>query len=143
MHDYQRTVDRMSRSTRDALARYFHMSWTPRKLWTCLQAYGLCQADIVLALLRMDLIRDAERLAGFPITRCPPCLRSTSLPVTRSEIAPAPVIRAVVPNPRATNTEAHARFCEFRVGRTIEQCHARGVRRRDVRLALRMNWITL
>lgn len=139
--DYGRVVDDMSRTTRKMISRYFGFPTTPRRLWQSLRDAEFCQADVVLALLRMNLLRDAEALVGRPITHCPPALRSGSrTPVLR---APDPVIAIVYANPRAPGTEAHERYHHFRVGRTVAQARARGARRRDVRMALRRGWIVL
>lgn len=139
---YREVVNGSSRRTRAAIARYFGFQRIPRDLWRALEERDLCQADVVLALLRMDLLSDAERLVGRPITHCPAALRSGSrTPVLR---APDPVVAHVVMNPRHPGTDAHRRFeAAFRVGRTIAQCRTWGARRRDVRRALRRGWISL
>jgi hypothetical protein len=50
----------------------------------------------------------------------------------------------VVPgNPRATNTVAYLRWCEYRVGRSTAQLRARGLKPKDIRLAARNGWIKL
>lgn len=140
---YRATVDGMSRRTRRLIARYFHHDRAPARLWDFLAIHGLCQADVVLALLRMDLLTEAERLVGRRITHCPSGLRTGKTPVLRAEVRPDPVILSVVENPRAPGSRARECFEAFRVGFTIAQARLRGARRRDVRAALKHGWITM
>lgn len=112
---------------------------------------GLGQADLVLCLLR---IRDAHKtmrhaveehitsLIGQAIQACPSCLLHYNPP---SKITRSPDDRRLVHvtpvNPRQEGTDAHMRWCEYRVGRTIGQLIIRGVTKRDIRRAVRNGWI--
>lgn len=117
---------------------------------------GLGQADLVLCLLHL---RDhstpdhrrlisyyVRRLVGRPILVGPSCLlayringhaprASRPLPNDRKIIWVSPT------NPRQPGTDAHARWEEFRPGRTIAQLRSRGVTRRDLRKAERAGWV--
>lgn len=112
---------------------------------------GLGQADLVLCLLRVRHPRAravVELLVGRPIKVGPPCLLSYRVNGHPSVAHPRlhadrKIIHVVPRNPRAPNTEAAARWCEFRVGRSISQLRARGVTKRDIRRAARMGWIQL
>jgi hypothetical protein len=110
---------------------------------------------LVLCLLRL---RDRHRgpiaratephiaaLVGHPILVGPACLQSYRTGITR-------VVRSkddrrityVHPdNPRQPSTEAHLRWCEYRVGRTVGQLLVRGVTKRDVRRAVAKGWVRL
>lgn len=114
---------------------------------------GLGQADLVLALLRL---RDQHRavrpaaealiaaLVGHPITIGPPCLARYRDPAPYLPVDTSPRITYVAPvNPRQPSTEAHMRWCEYRVGRSVAQLRARGVTARDVRRVRARGWIRL
>jgi len=53
------------------------------------------------------------------------------------------MIASVARNPRLPTTGAFQRFRVFRPGLTIAQCLARGVKKRDVRSAIKQGYITL
>lgn len=118
--------------------RYFSLPCAPLAL--CLRRAALGQADLVLCLLKIGTgtaRRFVERLIGKPITRAvapprEPCVY-LSTPVQR-------VVR-VLPNPCRLSTRFHCNYELFRVGRTVEQLLARGVTRREIRLARRRGWI--
>lgn len=110
---------------------------------------GLGQADLVLALLRIEHPRAREfieKLIGHPIVIGPSCLlmwRTNGAPVVQRSVDPTDrKIAWVHPtNPRQPGTDAHMRWCQYQVGRTVGQLRTRGVRRRDIRLAARRGWI--
>jgi hypothetical protein len=101
-----------------------------------LEPEHLLRIDLVLALLRIyspEALGAAEKLAGRPITKCPPCLPPWP---------PAPVrppqgqrtVTKVARNPCLPTTPAFQRFRLVRLGLTREQLRARGVTTRDLRL---------
>lgn len=116
----------------------------------CVRA-GLCQADVVLALLRLEILNVAEEIVGRPITRCPPAL----LPGYRAA-GPArrlPDERRVteVRKPeseergrrRLLACEMYERIGRARVGMTISALMARGVTRKDLRIAVRRGYVSV
>lgn len=152
LRHYQ-TVARLaaSRDHKYLIRDYFQL---PRStaLMPALLDRGLGQADLVLCLLRLrdrhaalrpTLEEHVAQLVGHPICVGPACLRSY-------RVGPTRVVRSrddrrityVAPeNPRQPNTDAHLRWCEYRVGRTIGQLLVRGVARRDVRRAIERGWV--
>lgn len=111
---------------------------------------NLCQADIVLALLRSDH-RDArhyvELFLGHPISVAPP----VSLRWTHNTQRPT-VLRVSHPldrrisyvcpgNPRQPQTDAYLRWRDVRPGRTLRELVTRGHKKRDLRHALKRGWI--
>lgn len=153
LHTHYRAVARIhSEPALKYLVRdYFELPKTIA-LMPAMLARRLGQADLVLCLLRL---RDQHwgmrhafeahitALIGHPICVGPACLQSYRTGPTR-------VVRSqddrrityVSPeNPRQPNTEAHMRWCEYRVGRTLGQLYVRGVSKRDVRRAVARGWI--
>jgi hypothetical protein len=119
----------------------------PGRLIYTIPAAGLCQADVVLALIRFGSERAreiAELMIGKPITICPSCLLRYSYNHARPRVSLQPVITWVLPNPplRQSTKIAHC-YSEFRVGRTREQLLYRGVSRGDIRRAVRRGWIKM
>ena len=141
------------RVTKYLLRDYFQLSRT-MALMPALLERGLGQADLVLALLRLRDARDArlriygayiELLVGHPIAVGPCCLlryRANGHPTVTRDRSPRLVWVNPV-NPRQPRTEAHSRWSEFRVGRTVAQLRVRGVTKRDLRRATRKGWIRL
>lgn len=153
LHTHHRPVARIAAAkTLKYLVRdYFSLPRTTA-LMPAMLAGGLGQADLVLCLLRLrdahaalrttieDLIAD---LVGHPIEYGPACLqcyRSGPTRVVRSR-DDRRIVYVVPSNPRQPSTEAHLRWCEFRVGRTLGQLYVRGVSKRDVRRAVARGWI--
>lgn len=144
-----------SRRTRQYLGWYFRLRTkkgtpSPGSLLRLLCEAGLGQADVVLALLRLnslESLRLAEVMVGRRIRRCPPCLRVLPPPKQDRGDSTRPKderrILTVVENPRLPGSPAHARFTLLRPGRTVEQCLARGMTRRDFRMALDYGWVQL
>lgn len=125
------------------LRRYFTVTEPERALplWYFLKQRGLWQADLVLALLRLN--DRASRLfiaelIGHPITICPPRKRGDPILLKEKK---ARIRWVVKTNPRHPNTRAHERFEIFRAGRTIDECLSRGCTPRDIRQATRRGWI--
>lgn len=142
------------RSIKYLVRDYFALS-VRQALMPALLGRGLGQADLVLCLLRL---RDRHHLrminvyvhllVGRPILIGEPCLlryatngRPTA---TRSPLAEDRRVIYVQPdNPRQPSTEAHGRWREFKVGRSISQLRIRGVTKRDLRRAVRRGWVRL
>lgn len=103
--------------------------------------YG--QADVVLELLRLDLIPEVEALIGHPITRAPYSPPREPPPRPRPpRLADDRCVVAVARNPRLPTTPSFQRFQEFKVGVPISSLLRRGVTRRDIREATRNAWVT-
>lgn len=125
--------------------RYFALSSIPLAL--ALRQRKLGQADLVLCLLRIGtrVAREfVERLIGKPINVSRPAelvyRHNTSAP---ARVARVPRIISVIrENPCRRSTRFYNNFFHFRVGRTLAQLVARGVTRRELRLAQRRGWIT-
>lgn len=113
-------------------------------LYEELEDAGWTQADLVVELLRLDLIPEVEALLGHPITRCPG-YKYRPLPVLpRDESPDARRVRSVVPdNPRLPSTPSYQRFALIRPGQTVGSLLRRGLTRRDIREALRNKWMEL
>ncbi len=114
-----------------------------RPMIYALEARGMAQADLVLALLRVGTRRAralVELLLGRPVLVIPSAwLRWPINGVPRVYV---PRIARVVANPRRPSTPAYDRFlAAFRPGRTIEEARMRGATKRDVRMARRLGWI--
>lgn len=153
LHKHHRTVARLNQSKpiKYLIRDYFALP-TATALMPAMLAARLGQADLVLCLLRL---RDAHRavakplelhiaaLVGHPITSCPACLlayRTGPTKVVRSRDQRR-ILHVVSDNPRQPGTDAHLRWCEYRVGRTLGQLYVRGVSKRDVRRAIINDWI--
>lgn len=143
--------------------------WT---LDAALDAAGRGQDDLVLCLLRMDTesaLTYVERVMGKPVTRCPPqvalcrpppppvarpragddrrvvSLRSVNFLRVMSQIV-RPGSRALARTGKtrvALDTPMYDRLGMVRVGLSVTQLLARGVTRRDLRIAERRGWLTL
>lgn len=101
------------------------------------------RCDVVLALLRLGHLQEAEELAGVKIKRCP-----SGVPRWPPDPIPAKFRRPVVtrvtkPNPCAPRSDAHRRFAQVRVGLSREQLAGRGITQRDVRVWTRRGWMEM
>lgn len=133
---------------------YFNLTPRNRALTPLLYQRGLGQADLVLALLRIEHPRSRHYiglLIGHPITIAPPCLLRYNLHVNTarpSTTRPSRVDNAKITyvqdtNPRQPGTESHLRWPWFQVGRTVAQLRVRGVKRRDIAKAIDFGWIKI
>lgn len=149
------TLAMMNRDRRTAflMRDYFDLPRT-KALTPSLLDRGLGQADIVLALLRLRDQRTTysrvfssyiELLVGHPIVVGPACLlhykTNGAKPSVVRSIDDRRIVYVIPDNPRQPKTEAYLRWCEFRVGRTIGQLRVRGIKKRDIRRAVRRGWI--
>lgn len=126
-------------------------------LMPAMLARGLHQADLVLCLLRIRDAHSALRsaveshittLVGSAIRACPSCLQLYNARPVKPQDEPRNSddrrITYVSPvNPRQEGTDAHMRWREFRVGRTIGQLVVRGITKRDIHRAARNGWIKI
>lgn len=120
----------------------------------------LGQADLVLSLLHIrDSASSADRrrvlsfyvhrLVGRPILVGESCLlryrvngHAPTILRTRDP-RDRKITWVLETNPRQPSTDAHLRWSEFRVGRSVAQLRTRGVTRRDLRRAVRKGWIRM
>ena len=150
LRHHARTIVTMQPSLKAKVRAYFGLP-ADVALTPAMYQRGLGQADLVLALLRIEHWNARfviGLLVGKPITIGSPCLlhyRTNGLPtVVPSTDWDARRIASVIPdNPRQPGTDAYLRWHQYQAGRTIGQLRVRGVRRRDIRRALRQGWITL
>jgi hypothetical protein len=126
------------------LARYFCITSKTnlKELEGLLQVRGLCQADAVLALLRGDYLDAAGRLTGHAVERLPPAM-PPRLPAPVARAPEQARVKSVRENPIRPTTPMHARYREFRIGRTVEQLLARGLTRRDIRYACSLGHVVI
>lgn len=118
----------------------------------------LCQADVVLCLLRLNTarsLRAAELVVGRPITRCPSGLRLRREAERRLRLSVEAderlehVVSVTQPSARESGARRflgaalYARLSVVRAGMTVSQMLARGVRRRDILLATRRGYLLL
>jgi len=155
LHKHYRTVAQINADVpiKYLLRDYFDLPrW--QAIMPALLARALGQADLVLALLRIrDRHCDARAacehhvamLIGHSIQFGRPCLiayRTNGPPSVRLDRSPR--IAWVHPtNPRQPNTDAWYEWREYRVGRTVAQLRARGLKPRDIRRTRARGWIKL
>jgi hypothetical protein len=143
----------------DALTSYLVRDYfnLPRKeaLMSALLSRQLGQADLVLCLLRLrDKSRNdwhrvfthyINRLVGHPIFIGQPCLLRYRIngqaPTIQRRGGDRRIVWVLPANPRQPFTQAHLRWSEFRVGRSISQLRLRGHKRRDIYHAIEKGWI--
>ncbi len=155
LHRHYRTVAMIARNPnlKHLLRDYFDL---PRAtaLMPALLARRLGQADLVLALLRIrdnhsDVRLQAEThiaaLVGHAITYGPGCLLRYAVngaPHVALDRTPR-VVYVCPTNPRLPSTDAYYRWPEFKVGRSVAQLKARGIKAKDLRTVQRAGWIRL
>lgn len=113
-------------------------------LYEALHSRGFSQADVVLVLLRLTLFPEVEALIGHPILRLParpvkPWPQAVRRP-------PGPDDRRIISvarNPRLPTTPSFQRYKLFRPGSTLGGAVKRGVTRKDIREAIKNQWIQL
>ena len=108
-------------------------------LYDELEDAGWQQADIVVTLLRSNLLPDVELIMGKRIERCKGFEGYIPLPIAppRSISPDDRKVTWVARNPRLPTTPSFQRFQEIKVGLTVSALLRRGVTRRDIREALR------
>lgn len=128
---------------------------TPGGLFRMCEDAGFDQADVVCAVAGDSsplAVQALEILAGIPVTVGTPCLtkpkpvkvgtKSAEAPARVREPQPARaprqsvtdprVITAVVPNPKRPGSASFDRFALYRVGMTVNEAIAAGVKREDI-----------
>lgn len=145
---HRETVESADVVTVVRVSRYFGLRRAPGgSLHDALNQRGLSQADLVLCLLRLNApaaLRLAERLVGRPITRCPSSLllgwRWLRAERRNRRAGDDRLVTIVyVPDPELVlpGGGLARRLSEVRAGMSVAQLVARGLRRRDIRLAVR------
>lgn len=123
--------------------------------YDCLERARLMQADVVLAALRLNSrrsLRLAERLVGRPITVCPPMLAMCKIPrMPKSQRRVGDerlVLRTRKPKRsdarskrRLLDSPVYQRIALIQEGMSVGACLARGVRRKDFRIAIRRGYV--
>lgn len=103
----------------------------------------LGQADVVLELLRLDLLPEVEALIGHPIVRLPARITRPYPTAPRRPPGPDDIrVLTVARNPRLPTTPSFFRYQQFRPGVSVASLLKRGVTRKDIREARRSNWVT-
>lgn len=153
LHLHWKTIAQLAthRDLKYLVRDYFSLPKS-QALMPALLAKRLGQADLVLCLLRLrdqhwgmrtQFESHITSLVGHPIHYGPTCLQSYRTGPTR--IVRSKDERRITfvstTNPRQPGTEAHLRWCEYRVGRTVGQLLVRGVTKRDIRKAIESGWI--
>lgn len=125
--------------------RYFGLDST--HLFIALRRKKLCQADIVLCLMKIGgeaARRIAESLIGKSIIIGPACKFLWKVNGAKPSIGRQPMITWVIKKfPVLRKSKIAQCFSEFRVGRTREQLMNRGVTRGDIRRAMKKRWIRM
>ncbi len=147
LHHYRRTLSRVSPDLRRNILAYFALPPVVDPLDAVLGQRGYGQADLVLALLRVnsqEARRITERIIGHRITICPPCLQHARRPVPRASLSVNEhdhVVVKITENPFQGGRRA--RFARLRAGMTYAQYVARGGVRRDLRVAVELGAIKI
>lgn len=157
LEKYRRVVDQIDgetaaeawRALRDPLPEAAAMFGLFDALWSG----GHSQADLVLTLLRMSTRparRAVESLIGHRIVVCPPALARAPAPVNpdrprlRDDRRVTEVYAFETPGRRRlTSTPIYQRLALIRAGLSLTELYSRGLRQKDVRIALRRGWIRL
>lgn len=162
---YRRAISRSEPRLKMQIMRYFfEQGIAPRTashdtFFDWVADTGLCQADLVLCLLRMNSrpsLQLVERLIGRRITHCPPCLvlfRGPSA-VPRRMVPSTPddrrVLSVVEPSARDHRGRRrllarpmYSRLAEVKPGMTLAQALGRGLTRRDIRIALKRGYFVV
>lgn len=137
---YRAAVDALPQEAMRHVIVYFGVCVTGPTLYDALERMRLMQADLVLALLRgphRDCLRGAEMLVGRPITRVPSARVHLCVPAAPRDrhYDLDRVVLAVPPNPRCYG-KARANYEKIRCGMTVRQLVARGLTRREIRVAV-------
>lgn len=151
LEQHRGVAEALPPATARAVARELGLPYYPGALYEGLEAAGVYQCDLVVALLRVntpEALSAAEAIVGRRIERCPPGLRRLPERVTLAEGIER-VLRTigltggsggdnrrfvrVEPNLQLPTTDSWGRYRIIKVGMTVGQFLARGGSRRDVR----------
>lgn len=157
---YEETLRRVSLKLETEMTRYFvERGLLPGdagcdSFYDALEGARLMQADVVLCALRLNTaqsLRLAERLVGRPITHCPPMLMRWTTPTRhgRREGDDRRVTRVQRPEARQRGRRRllacamYDRLARVRVGMDVHTLLARGLRRRDILIAVRRGYLRI
>lgn len=155
---YRSMIDAVDMSTADhALEMLGLLRLGSTSLYDALEEYAFSQADLVLCLLRLNTrasLRHASKIVGRPIVMCPPLLALARGPLPKAKarrFGDDRLVKTVKPIPAKTrrghatleNSDMRRRMLIPRVGLSVRQLVARGMTRRDLRLAQRRGHLVL
>ena len=151
LEKYRTAIDAIPAGCRKALMESLGVPAYVGHIYDVLEAAGLNQADVVLALMRLETpesLWSAEAILGKPIARCPPGLRDacpekslwaqaqwvlSMLGVDGESELDARRVLWAAPNPRLPSTPSFQRFRLIKIGSTVGAFLRRGGTRRDIR----------
>lgn len=144
---YRRQVDSLSSVPDEALRRHFYLK-RRGSLFDAAALAGLCQADLVLRLLQAGHLSAAEHLVGRSIKRAAPIKRRGAPP---PKLGPDDRRVRVLSRPsefegakRQLRTAIYVRLdLLLKDGQPLRRALDRGVRRKDVQVALKRGYIQL
>jgi hypothetical protein len=145
---YRRVVESLSCVADDELRRWFYLRSTG-SLFDAAGERGLCQADLVLRLLEAGELESAEHLVGRRIKRARPVKpRGAPPPKMGPDDRRVRVLRRPANGEdgrkRELGTAIYVRLgLLLREGQPLRRALERGVRRKDVSLAVRRGYIEL
>lgn len=106
----------------------------------------VCQADLVLTCLRLNMLHAVEALIGKPITRLPPSRSRRTRYVEERERS---VTRLRKPRSlengkrRLLSSGLYERLSRIRLGMTTPMMRARGLSARDIHIATKRGYVTM
>lgn len=145
---YRRVVESLTSIPDEALRRWFFLK-RRGSLFDAAVERGLCQADLVLRLLEAGHLSAAEHLVGRKITRGAPIKRRGAPP---PRLGPDDRRVRVLRRPangedgrkRELNTAIYVRLnLLLKEGQPLRRALDRGVRRKDVSLAVKRGYMRL
>lgn len=145
---YRRVVESLSSVPEEALRRWFYLR-RRGSLFDASDAAGLCQADLVLLLLQKGHLGAAEHLVGRRIKRAKPIRRRGAPP---PRLGPDDRRVKVLRRPtqgedgrkRELRTAIYVRLdLLLKDGQPLRRALERGVRRKDVKLAIQRKYMQL
>lgn len=133
---YASRVRRLTLDARAAVAEELELDLPARGgLVQALNGAGCGSADVVLALLRREMVDAASMVAGTPVQRCPahvPPLRPRAAVVPQRHGDDLQLVHVQRPCPVRPNTPAARRYALLRRHMSVRSALARGVTRRDL-----------
>lgn len=141
---YARRVRRLGQQARAALAEDLELHLPARGgLVPALEGAGLCSADVVLVLLRRNLLQQASMVAGTPVRRYRPHVPPhPPLQVRAAKRSGDDRLITAVQRPcPAKAGPATQRYGLLRRRMSVRAALARGVRRRDLRYWIKRQWV--
>lgn len=142
---YRRQVESLSKVSDEALRRWFYLK-RRGSLFDAAALAGLCQADLVLLLLQKNMVEAAEHLVGRRIKRARKLKRRGAPP---PRLGPDDRRVRVLCRPsefegakRQLRTAIYVRLdLLLKDGQPLRRALARGVRRKDVQVALKRGYM--